>query len=89
MIIEIRDENLNSMFFSGVRPNGPGAEAEGEPVCEECSQAKNSLHCIDASIQVNLISVREGVKITHNFSNEVLKILKNRSICICPIITTI
>ena len=39
-------------IFPGVRPNGPGVEVEGEPVCEECSQAKNSLHCIDASIQV-------------------------------------
>ena len=26
--------------------------AEDEPVCEECSQTKNLIHCIDASIQV-------------------------------------
>ena len=45
---------------AGVGP-GPGAGAgagqpdqgEGEPVCEECSQARNLIHCIDASIQVD------------------------------------
>ena len=46
---------LSTLQFAGVRPGGPaqGLEsADSEPVCEECSQAKNSLHCIDASIQV-------------------------------------
>lgn len=49
----------------GVRPGGPaqGLEsADSEPVCEECSQAKNSLHCIDASIQVDLSDGEESAE---------------------------
>ena len=50
---------------AGVGP-GPGAGAgagqadqgEGEPVCEECSQARNLIHCIDASIQVDIFSIQ-------------------------------
>ena len=32
----------------GVNPD----QSEDEPVCEECSQTQNLIHCIDASIQV-------------------------------------
>jgi len=47
----------------GIRPGGPNQSsdsADSEPVCEECSQAKNSLHCIDASIQVDLSDGEES-----------------------------
>ena len=40
--------------FSGVKSGA----AEDEPVCEECSQTRNLIHCIDASIQVrNVITL--------------------------------
>ena len=37
--------------------------SDGEPVCEECSQAKNLIHCIDASIQVEMMNQVVGNKV--------------------------
>ena len=43
------------MIIPGVKSaGGAGESSDAEPVCEECSQAKNLIHCIDASIQVKI-----------------------------------
>ena len=45
---KIRYKTILIILFSGVKSGAP----EDEPVCEECSQTRNLIHCIDASIQV-------------------------------------